>query len=320
VCRPAGANAKLSRRDAGDVSDHLTLGSDDPGVSDKGLPDAGQSEGGDEQGSPELGRFMASNSARHVAAVLRRMIVGGELPDGVMLPRQEDLITQFGVSNQSLREALSMLEAEGLVTVQSGNRGGAIVHSPDSTTAALTIGLVLERRRTSLVDVGEAMGRVLFECAELCALAQDRAERVVPELERLNKRAMDLIDEPSDPFVDASLAFHTALADLSENQSLALVVGSLKVLWDSHALRVESVEGERFSRDDRRADVSAHEAVTAAIALGDTVKVRRILEAHMALALEFWSHVEGPSLIDVTSEGLEALRVAAMPPPEARES
>ena len=76
---------------------------------------------------------------------------------------------------------------------------------------------------------------------------------------------MDLIDEPSDPFVDASLAFHTALADLSENQSLALVVGSLKVLWDSHALRVESMEGERFSRDDRRADVNAHEAVTAAI-------------------------------------------------------
>jgi GntR family transcriptional repressor for pyruvate dehydrogenase complex len=299
----------------------VILGSDDLRTSDTGLSDNGVPEVGDEQGSPESGRFMASNSARDVAAVLRRMIVGGELPDGVMLPRQEDLITQFGVSNRSLREALSMLEAEGLVTVQSGNRGGAIVHSPDATTAALTIGLVLERRRTSLVDVGEAIARVILECAELCALARDRADRIIPELERLNKRAMDLIDEPSDPFVDASLAFHTAVVELSENQSLALVAGSLKVLWDSHALRVDtSTEVERFSRDDRRADVRAHEAVTAAIAQGDTVRVRRILEAHMALAGEFWSHVEGPSLIDVTSEGLEALRVAAKPVPEARDA
>ncbi len=304
----------------------VTLGSDDPGLSDTGLSDTGLTdtglpEGDDEQRSPEVGRFMPSDSARHVAAVLRRMIVGGELPDGVMLPRQEDLIAQFGVSNPSLREALSMLEAEGLVTVQGGNRGGAIVHSPDSTTAALTIGLVLERRRTPLVDVGEAIARVLFECAELCAQAPDRADRIVPVLERLNKKAMELIDEPSDPFVDASLAFHTALVELSENQSLALVAGALKVLWDSHALRVDtSMEVERFTRDDRRSDVCAHEAITSAIAQGDTVRVRRILTAHMSLALEFWSHVEGPSLIDVTSEGLEALRVAAMPPPEASEA
>jgi DNA-binding FadR family transcriptional regulator len=151
----------------------------------------------------------------------------------------------------------------------------------------------------------------------MCAQAADRADRIVPVLERLNRRALELIDEPSDRFVDASLAFHTALVELSENKSLALVNGALKVLWDSHADRVDtSTEIERFTRKDRRSDVSAHEDVTSAIADGDAARVRHILRAHMIAALDFWSQIEGPTFIDVTSDGLEALRVAAKPPSE----
>ena len=249
------------------------------------------------------------------------MIVGGELPDGVKLPRHQDLLAQFGVGMPSLREALSVLEAEGLVTVQGQNRGGAIVHSPDATGAALTIGLVLESRRTSLVDVGEANARVQFECADLCAMAQDRAERIVPVLEGMNKQAMEVIDESSDRFVEASLGFHTAIVELSENHSLALVAGALKILWDSHAARVAAtIEVERFTRADRLADVRTHQAVTSAIAKGDRVLVRKILTAHMGASLEFWSQIEGPSLIDVTSDGLKALRTVARPQLETWES
>ena len=186
------------------------------------------------------------------------------------------------------------------------------MHSPDATGAALTIGLVLESRRTTLVDVGEAMARVQMECADLCALAPDRADRIVPVLERLNQRAMDLIDEPDGPFVDMSLAFHSALVELSGNQSLVLVAAALKLLWDSMP-RVSTLprrsRGSR--RRDRISDVSTHEAVTSAIAKGDAPRVRHILQAHMIAALEFRWHIEGPSLIDVTSEGLEALREAA---------
>lgn len=300
----------------------MTLGAENAGLSDTGLPtNAVPPENGEELGQSDVGRYVPSKSARHVAAVLRRMIVGEELADGMMLPRQEDLLVQFGVSNPSLREALSMLEAEGLVTVQGGNRGGAIVHSPDSTAAALTIGLVLESRRTALVDVGEAMACVQYECAELCALAPDREVRIVPVLDRLNRRAMELIDDPDGPFVEASRAFHAALVELSGNQSLSLVAGALRLLWDSHASRVDtSMEIERFTRADRMSDVRAHEAITSAISQGDPPKVRQILKVHVTAALDFWSHIEGPSLIDVTSEGLEALREVAKPPPDVVEA
>ena len=140
-------------------------------------------------------------------------------------------------------------------------------------------------------------------------------------LEGINKRAMDVIDESSDIFVDASLEFHSTIVDLSENHSLALVAGALKVLWDSHAARVATtMEVERFTRSDRIADVRTHQAVTSAIAKGDRDLVRNILTAHMGAALGFWSHIEGPSLIDVTSDGLEALRSVARPQPETWET
>ena len=72
-------------------------------------------------------RLGARRTAEIVADELRRQIIDGELVDGDLLPRQELLVEQFNVSLVSLREALRILETEGLVSVRRGNRGGAVV-------------------------------------------------------------------------------------------------------------------------------------------------------------------------------------------------
>ena len=64
--------------------------------------------------------------AEMVAAGLRDKILSGELDDGDLLPRQEDLLAEFGVSPPSIREALRILETEGLITVKRGNVGGGL--------------------------------------------------------------------------------------------------------------------------------------------------------------------------------------------------
>src|SRR4029079_12199745 len=51
--------------------------------------------------------------AELVAAALRSRILSGRLPDGSMLPKQEELIEEFKVSKPSMREALRILETEG---------------------------------------------------------------------------------------------------------------------------------------------------------------------------------------------------------------
>ena len=99
-------------------------------------------------------RLSAPRIAEIVADELRRQIIDGELADGDLLPRQEVLVEQFNVSLVSLREALRILETEGLVSVRRGNRGGAIVHAPAKTSAAYMLGLLLQSESVVVADLG----------------------------------------------------------------------------------------------------------------------------------------------------------------------
>ncbi len=65
------------------------------------------------RGSPEV-----------VAGVLRERIVNGELGDGDLLPKQDELIEEYRISRPTLREALRILEGEGLLIVRRGSVGG----------------------------------------------------------------------------------------------------------------------------------------------------------------------------------------------------
>jgi len=62
-----------------------------------------------------------------IADELRSLIVSGKVAEGDSLGREPDLVERFGVSRPSLREALRILEAEGLITVVRGVLGGVVV-------------------------------------------------------------------------------------------------------------------------------------------------------------------------------------------------
>jgi GntR family transcriptional repressor for pyruvate dehydrogenase complex len=56
-----------------------------------------------------------------VADRLSEAIRSGELPPGARLPAERELGVQFGVGRTSIREALRMLQATGMVTVRPGD-------------------------------------------------------------------------------------------------------------------------------------------------------------------------------------------------------
>src|SRR5512134_1776416 len=121
---------------------------------------------------------------QQIADVLRASIVSGELAEGDSLGREPDLIERFGVSRPSLREALRILETEGLITVVRGVGGGVVVHEPDERMTARTAALVLQARNVALADVFEA--RSLLEPAAVRVVASSRSRRsAVAELRKL---------------------------------------------------------------------------------------------------------------------------------------
>src|SRR5690606_27941135 len=81
-------------------------------------------------------------AAELVAGRIRSQIVRGELREGDALPTEGELMKEFGVSRPTLREALRVLEAESLISVHRGSRGGARVRVPQSNVAADYAGLL----------------------------------------------------------------------------------------------------------------------------------------------------------------------------------
>ena len=62
-----------------------------------------------------------------IARQIEKQIHQGRLQPDEMLPPKNDLMKQFGVGRNTVREALRMLEASGLLKIKRGGQGGAII-------------------------------------------------------------------------------------------------------------------------------------------------------------------------------------------------
>src|SRR4051812_49990470 len=91
-------------------------------------------------GSGRRPQFKAPRMSEVVAGILRERIIDGELTDGDLLPKQDELLEEFRISRPSMREALRILENDGLLTVRRGNQGGSVIEVPTADTSAYTFG------------------------------------------------------------------------------------------------------------------------------------------------------------------------------------
>ncbi|WP_375482722.1 FadR/GntR family transcriptional regulator [uncultured Mycobacterium sp.] len=229
-------------------------------------------------------RLSAPRIAEIVADELRRQIIDGELADGDLLPRQEVLVEQFNVSLVSLREALRILETEGLVSVRRGNRGGAVVHAPAKTSAAYMLGLLLQSEYVKVSDLGAALLELEPACAALAAQRPDRADTLVPDLKQINDAMATHLDDGRQ-FTEIGRQFHDALVRGCGNQTIIAVVGTLETLWTSHEQQwanESAAHGTYPSLSKRRAALNTHVKLTEMIEAGDVDRARRVAARHLA--------------------------------------
>jgi GntR family transcriptional repressor for pyruvate dehydrogenase complex len=233
--------------------------------------------------------------AEMVADALRDRIINGLLKDGDGLPRQEDLLAEFNVSRPSLREALRILESEGLITVRRGNMGGAVVHAPRVGNAAYSVGLVLQSKGVPMTDLRDAIKSIEPVCAGLCAARADRHETVLPVLRAVHEEVESAIDDEVG-FTVASRRFHEQLVAVCGNETLILVVGALESLWSSREeawARDASLTGEFPDRRQRMSGVRAHERILRSIEDGDVDRVQQRARVHLESTLLYALGDEG---------------------------
>ncbi|WP_128422909.1 FadR/GntR family transcriptional regulator [Frankia sp. EI5c] len=271
--------------------------------------------------SSRQGRVSQVRIAETVAAALRGRILAGGGPGGgagpgdssgtgstesgtggYQLPTQDQLVQEFGVSYPSIREAIRILETEGLVTVRRGKIGGAEVHRPDQTSAAYHLGLALQAGRVTLGDL--AVGLQTFEpqCAAQCALAPDRHERIVPALRANIENSARLVGTGG-AFTHAAREFHELVVALTPNATIRHVVGSLVALWSAQerawATSVTS-RGEYPAEVEAEQVVRTHRRILTEITAGRAAAAERIARAHLAASQAYLLDLFDDSVVTVT--------------------
>lgn len=240
----------------------------------------------------------ASRIAEQVAADLRIRIVEGRLPEA-SLPKQEQLAADFGVSLASMREALRILDAEGLITVRRGRVGGVDVHRPNPPMAAFSLSVLLQSDHVTLRDLGTALSEMEPLCAASCAERDDRHVAVVPILQA-NIEACHAAMGDYPEFQRLSSAFHRMLIDFCTNSTLRLTAGALSAIW---AVEMDRRVGqfERFDESVGLALLKEHETIVHLIAAGDATSTASFHRLHKARRQEWIFESVGNDTIDATS-------------------
>lgn len=231
----------------------------------------------------EAARRAAPSIAELVADEMRRQIIEGELADGTVLPRLEELVKRYQVTLVALREALRILETEGLISVRRGNRGGAVVHAPNETYAAYMLSLVLQCNGVELGDLGSTLRELEPSCAGLAAARPDRSANAVAPLAALNTAMAGSLEDAA-AFTEFGRQFHYQLVRASGSATMVSVVGILETLWTGHEqLWAEhaSAAGTYPSFAEREAALRAHVRITDAIEAGETDHARRLAARHL---------------------------------------
>ncbi len=196
-----------------------------------------------------------------IAERLRTQILSGELVPGDRLPTEDQLMAQFGIARNTLREALRVLESQGLVRVLRGRGGGPVVTRPDLQPMSAALATVLQLRNTTVDDLDTA--RSLIEPQLVGWLAKHHDESDIAALADAVQRA-DAATEADDfdAFAAAAVGVHETLIERSGNNTLSVLSQLL------HEMVQAYYERHKVDQKAMRRAVSSYRRLTLLISEG----------------------------------------------------
>jgi DNA-binding FadR family transcriptional regulator len=224
-------------------------------------------------------------------------VVTGELKDGDSLPNETQMMARFKISRPTAREAIRILESEGIIRVSRGARGGGRVVSPDATIVARAAGLALQTRGVTISDLYEA--RMLIEAPAARLAAERRPKTAANALRVFVSHEFEVIEDRV--LISRAIAgFHRLLMDECGNGTLGILALALhdvfeRALLNSQKMRDPVPEAERLR--ELRFGLSSHAKLVDLIEAGDGEGAAKHWTSHMENAGRIWLKRTGSRLL-----------------------
>ncbi|TYB65366.1 FadR family transcriptional regulator [Nonomuraea sp. PA05] len=216
-------------------------------------------------GGPRFEPVRAVRAYERVVEQVEEAIESGALAPGGRLPSERELMVQFSVSRSTVREALRVLQARGLVRSRPGDPNGAEVlpFSPAALHKSMTT-----LARVAELSLGELVQfRMVLDGSAVLLAARLRSEGQLTEMDAAVAAMRAAVGQDEEAFGAADVAFHDAVARACGNKLIQVctdVVRSIVV-----KLIAERIAAAPDREELMRRSIRHHEEVIAAVRAGD---------------------------------------------------
>jgi GntR family transcriptional repressor for pyruvate dehydrogenase complex len=208
-----------------------------------------------------------------IVSEVREALFAKALRPGDFLGTEKDLAQRFNVSRIVARDALRTLEAQGIVEIKVGSRGGARIAQGNARLFAEALAVQLDLAGVSVTEIMEAQRAIEALAAELAASNSSREDQA--RLRMLIAEAQDRIDDAG-AFTRAGREFHLAIAEASRNRVLVVQLVSLQhVSWPA--------QNRTLTREVAHHILDVHEQLASLIEMRDGAAAGQLMEDHVKM-------------------------------------
>lgn len=215
----------------------------------------------------------APKASEVTAASIVSDIVSLGLKVGDRLPAESDMLEHYSVSRETLREALRILEVQGLITLKRGPGGGPFVSALNASYLARTATLYFHLSGATYDEVFDTWEILEPQLSAKVARIPDKALKEAAFAPFIDYQVSE--HEESEVFSELN-NFHAVIADLSGNRVLTLLTQAINHIVVEHVLDVNEPVTEHEHLNDAHVDI-AH-----AIIAGRPRKASTLMQEHIA--------------------------------------
>jgi DNA-binding FadR family transcriptional regulator len=227
-------------------------------------------------------------AAMLVAQRIVRDLISADLKPGDLLLPERTMLERYQTGRGTLREALRLLEFQGVISLKPGPKGGPVLQEPSATHLASTLVLLLQLKEApfrSIVEVRSAMEPMISRLA-----AERMSDGALLQLSETIDQMREHLDN-QDVFLEANKRFHDIIAWSSGNALFGYIIDSLLGIMDGTVIGID------YPGPRRAAILKAHDEIYQVLRARDPEGAEARMREHID-AYERYAQRKFPEVLD----------------------